>query len=267
MSDFFQEKRKIILFIGIILFLLLGLLYFYLLMPLKDDANAAEQNVKQLETEVEALENRLNQNESDQPENTAKLEKKMPLSRQLDELILSLQEIEMVSGSQIASINFNNYDGGLTEADGTNENNESTDGTDEATADDTNNNNEATDGTDEATTNETDENQSDEQTIADENSEDNGSDTNDENEQATNETVTNLPTNVKLITINLSVVSPDFEHFQLFLQELEKLERITRVDTLTFTKPAERELLYEKDGSQAVTADVQITTFYYNGVK
>ncbi|NWN98665.1 MAG: hypothetical protein HLX45_14390 [Bacillus sp. (in: Bacteria)] len=267
MSDFFQEKRKIILFIGIILFLLLGLLYFYLLMPLKDDANAAEQNVKQLETEVEALENRLNQNESDQPENTAKLEKKMPLSRQLDELILSLQEIEMVSGSQIASINFNNYDGGLTEADGTNENNESTDGTDEATADDTNNNNEATNGTDEATTNETDENQSDEQATEDKNSDDNGSDTNDENEQATDETVTNLPTNVKLITINLSVASPDFEHFQLFLQELEKLERITRVDTLTFTKPAERELLYEKDGSQAVTADVQITTFYYNGVK
>lgn len=267
MSDFFQEKRKIILFIGIILFLLLGLLYFYLLMPLKDDANAAEQNVKQLETEVEALENRLNQNESDQPENTAKLEKKMPLSRQLDELILSLQEIEMVSGSQIASINFNNYDGGLTEADGTNENNESTDGTDEATADDTNNNNEATNGTDEATTNETDENQSDEQATEDKNSEDNGSDTNDENEQATDETVINLPTNVKLITINLSVASPDFEHFQLFLQELEKLERITRVDTLTFTKPAERELLYEKDGNQAVTADVQITTFYYNGVK
>lgn len=267
MSDFFQEKRKIVLFIGIILFLLLGLLYFYLIMPLKDDANAAEQNVKQLETEVKTLENRVNQNETDQPENTAKLEKKMPLSRQLDELILSLQEIEMVSGSQIASINFNNYDGGLTEADGTNENNESTDGTDEATADDTNNNNEATDGTDEATTNETDENQSDEQATEDKNSDDNGSDTNDENEQATNETVTNLPTNVKLITINLSVASPDFEHFQLFLQELEKLERITRVDTLTFTKPAERELLYEKDGSQAVTADVQITTFYYNGVK
>lgn len=267
MSDFFQEKRKIILFIGIILFLLLGLLYFYLIMPLKDDANAAEQNVKQLETEVEALENRLNQNESDQPENTAKLEKKMPLSRQLDELILSLQEIEMVSGSQIASINFNNYDGGLTEADGTNENNESTEGTDEATADDTNNNDELTDSKDDPTMNETDENQSDEQATEDKKNEDNGSDTNDENEQATNETVTNLPTNVKLITINLSVTSPDFEHFQLFLQELEKLERITRVDTLTFTKPAERELLYEKDGSQAVTADVQITTFYYNGVK
>ncbi|MBU5342588.1 midas domain-containing protein [Caldifermentibacillus hisashii] len=267
MSDFFQEKRKIVFFIGIILFLLLGLLYFYLIMPLKDDANAAEQNVKQLETEVEALENRLNQNESDQPENTAKLEKKMPLSRQLDELILSLQEIEMVSGSQIASINFNNYDGGLTEADGTNENNESTEGTDEATADDTNNNDELTDSKDDPTMNETDENQSDEQATEDKKNEDNGSDTNDENEQATNETVTNLPTNVKLITINLSVTSPDFEHFQLFLQELEKLERITRVDTLTFTKPAERELLYEKDGSQAVTADVQITTFYYNGVK
>lgn len=267
MSDFFQEKRKIVLFIVIILFLLLGLLYFYLIMPLKDDANAAEQNVKQLETEVKALENRLNQNETDQPKNTAKLEKKMQLSRQLDELILSLQEIEMVSGSQIASINFNNYDGGLTEADGTYNNNETTDGTDEATADDTNNNDELTDSTDDPGTNETDKNQSDEQVTEDKNSEDNGSDTNDENEQATNETVTNLPTNVKLITINLSVASPDFEHFQLFLQELEKLERITRVDTLTFTKPAERELLYEKDGNQAVTADVQITTFYYNGVK
>lgn len=249
MSDFFQEKRKIVLFIGIILFLLLGLLYFYLIMPLKDDANAAEQNVKQLETEVKALENRLNQNESDQPENTAKLEKKMPLSRQLDELILSLQEVEMVSGSQISSITFNNYDGGLTEADGTNDNNESTDSADNPA------------------TNEPDDNHSDNQAAADQSNGDNESDTNDESEQATDETITNLPTNVKLITINLSVASPDYEHFQLFLQELEKLERITRVDTLTFTKPAERELLYEKDGSQAIKAEVQITTFYYNGVK
>jgi hypothetical protein len=249
MSDFFQEKRKIILFVGIILFLLLGLLYFYLIMPLKDDANAAEQNVKQLETEVKALENRLNQNESNQPENTAKLEKKMPLSRQLDELILSLQEIEMVSGSQITSITFNNYDGGLTKADGTNDNNELTD----SIAD--------------LLTNEPDDNHSDNQAAADQSNGDNESDTNDESEQATDKTITNLPTNVKLITINLSVASPDYEHFQLFLQELEKLERITRVDTLTFTKPAERELLYEKDGSKAVTAEVQITTFYYNGVK
>lgn len=91
----------------------------------------------------------------------------MPLSRQLDELILSLQEIEMISGSQIASINFNNYDGELTEAEGTNENNESTDGTDEATADDTNNNDELTDSKDDPTMNETDENQSDEQATED----------------------------------------------------------------------------------------------------
>jgi len=247
MSDLLQEKRKFFLFIGIILFLLLGILYYYLIMPLKDDANVAEQNVKQLETEVKALENRLNQNESDQPESTAKLEKKMPLSRQLDELILSLQEIEMVSGSQITTMTFNNYDGGLTEAD------------------DTNNNNESTDSTGNTTTNEPGENQSDNQAGADESSDDNGSDTNDES--ATDDTVTNLPTNVKLITINLSVASPDYEHFQTFLQEMEKLERITRVDTLSFTRPAERELLYEKEGSQVVKAEVQITTFYYNSVK
>ena len=52
-----------------------------------------------------------------------------------------------------------------------------------------------------------------------------------------------LPMNVKLMTVNLKVVSPNFEQFERFLHEVEKLERITRVETLSFRQPGKGELL------------------------
>lgn len=245
MSDFLQEKKKIVLFTAIILFLLLGLAYFYLITPIKDDVASSKNNVSGLEAEIKSLKAQAEQEPTE--ENTAKLEKKMPTSRSIDELLRHLQEIELVSNSRIDSISFNNYDGELSETDvaiedekenqdGENAGDESTGGTEDGQAVD-----EAESGAD-TTTNE-------------------DTDTPPESDLAND---TNLPSNVKLITLNLSVVSPDFEHFQQFLQELEKLERITRVDTMNFTKPAERELLFEEDSTESITMDVQITTFYYD---
>jgi hypothetical protein len=52
-----------------------------------------------------------------------------------------------------------------------------------------------------------------------------------------------LPMNVKLMTVNLKVVLPNFEQFERFLHEVENLERITRVETLSFRQPGKGELL------------------------
>ncbi|WP_050632290.1 type 4a pilus biogenesis protein PilO [Bacillus andreraoultii] len=247
MSDFLQEKKKIVLFIAIILFLLLGLAYLYLITPIKDDVASSKNNVNQLEAEIKSL--KAQEKQEPTKENTAKLEKKMPTSRSIDELLRHLQEIELISDSRIDSVSFNNYDGELSETDVAIEK-------ETKNQEDTKAGDESTDG------------KEDEQAVDED---DNGSDTGEKNAEDTEippesdlANDTNLPSNVKLITLNLSVISPDFEHFQQFLQELEKLERITRVDTMNFTKPAERELLYEEDGTESITMDVQITTFYYD---
>lgn len=73
-----------------------------------------------------------------------------------------------------------------------------------------------------------------------------------------------LPMNVKLMTVNLKVVSPNFEQFERFLHEVEKLERITRIDTLSFRQPGEEELLNMDNEDNTITTDIQITTFYYD---
>ncbi|MEN2467096.1 hypothetical protein [Ornithinibacillus sp. JPR2-1] len=73
----------------------------------------------------------------------------------------------------------------------------------------------------------------------------------------------NKPDNVEVISVSMAVNSPDYEHFQLFLNQIEKQERFMTVSSLHFQKPAERELLLEGDSFQTITANVTITTFYY----
>jgi type IV pilus assembly protein PilO len=226
MNDFIQERKPLVILIVVILFLLLGLVYFYMLKPIKDEANLAETNVERLENDIQVLQTELEQNQPEQTkrvENSFLLERKMPLDRSIDDFILSLQEIELISESRIENISFHQYDGSLTKADQVMEDES------EATNDDTNSNN-------------------------------NGETT----ESPLSDVAESLPMNVKLMTVNLKVVSPNFEQFERFLHEVEKLERITRVDTLSFRQPGEEELLNMDNEDNTITTDIQITTFYYD---
>lgn len=72
-----------------------------------------------------------------------------------------------------------------------------------------------------------------------------------------------LPENVRLITLQLDVISPNFERSQKFLKELEKLERLVRVDSLSFSKPGEMELLEADETDIPINMSVTLTTFYY----
>lgn len=244
MNDFIQERKSLVILLIVILFLLLGLIYFYKVKPLKDDENFAKSSIQQLESEIQILQAQLDSNQpdpTDRDENQYLLERKMPLDRSIDDLILSLQEIEMVSESRIENISFNNYDGGLSEADQVIEREEE----EEAAEEDV----DETEGDEAAETENLDIENFEETT-----------------EPPVSDVADHLPTNVKLITVNLSVISPNFEKFELFLKEIEKLERITRVDTLSFSKPGEEELLStgEEADEAMITTNVQITTFYYD---
>lgn len=235
-NEFIQERKSLVILIIVIMFLLLGLAYFYWIMPMKDEVKAAKRNVELLESDIQLLQSQLDNAQSgqmDRVENQFYLERKMPLDRSIDDLILSLQEIEFVSGTRIENITFNNYDAGLTEADQVFENEEV---------------------------------ETEEETSRDELLEDTETENLEEpTEPPVSDVAENLPANVKLITVELSVISPNFHQFEVFLQEIEKLERVTRVDTLSFSKPGEQDLLNpEGEADTTVSIDVQITTFYYD---
>jgi len=49
-----------------------------------------------------------------------------------------------------------------------------------------------------------------------------------------------------------------------FLKEVEKLERVMKIDTIKMSLPGEKEKL-DKEADTIIKATVQITTFYYEG--
>ncbi len=241
MNDFLQENKRISVLILIILFLLLALFYFFFILPKKDEIGTKEQNIQQLKTEIRTMEAKLGELEEGGGENTNRLERKIPLSRSLDELLLHLEEVEMVSGSRIEGIYFTDYDGEMMDLEAFNK---------EET---------------EAGNVETDEEEIQNTDVEPEDGDaktDQGQKT--EIEVTETELAGALPENVRYITLVLSVQAPDFKHFKTFLKEVEKLERITNVDTLTFAQPVEPVQSGRKTDNTILTSEIQLTTFYFD---
>lgn len=71
-----------------------------------------------------------------------------------------------------------------------------------------------------------------------------------------------LPANLKLITFQLDIESPDDEQLQQFIKEIEALERVMHIDTIEYSLPGEEDTLMN-DTSTSVSASIQVTTFYF----
>lgn len=235
MNNLFQENKNTLLLILGLLFLLLFVFFFLFFRPLSEDLKAEEKNVKQLENDIALLEVEVTNAEStdnvDDKVDTLKLAKKMPLDPELKALILTLEEMEAISESRFDNISFS-YDGSIPER--FVEEEEETEGADN-TADET------------------------DDEIADE-------ENNTEIEAPEPEAVINMeekPEKMHIITISMDVTSPDYEHFQTFVQEIEKQERMMMVSSMDFEKPAESEWILAEEPSEVMSTNVSITTFYY----
>ena len=218
---------------------LLFAVYYYIVLPKQDEADMIDSSVDSLHSEISILNEQIasiQEEQSSENSNEFALRKKVPASREIDELLLNIEEIEHVSGSRIQSISFNNYDSLVSTSSLTDPN---------------------------AVT-ETEEN-AEEQTEA---SEEQTTDTTSETtEQATATPVStiaveSLPVNLKLITFNVDVESPNHGNLEQFIKEIEKLERVMHIDTVDYDLPGE-ENTYAEDASNIVAASIQVTTFYY----
>lgn len=227
MNDLVSNKRTGSLLLVALVVVILGAVYYFVIYPLSEEKNSKEVTISNVRSEVAVLQEQLTtpEVEEESEEHTFDLKKKVPLTRDLDKLIRSIEEIELISESKIESVNFNNYDAVVAESALVKTQ------TEEET------NTENTETTD--TTTETETPVSPVANIV-------------------------LPPQLKLITFNISVLTKDYDHLMQFMEELEKTERIVRVDQLSFSLPGE-EQFYEMDSVDAISAEIQVTTFFYDG--
>lgn len=224
---------------------LLFAVYYYFVKPVQDEEQSIHSEISSLKTEISALEETIATHQtqlSQTSTNEFVLRKKVPASRELDALILSIEETEYLTGSRVQSIEFNNYDA-LVSSSGlqdpmassqTEEGQPTLDGSEQV----------------EPTEPETTESAEAESTEVS------------EALPVSTIAVETLPPSLKLVTFNINVAAPNDVNLLQFIEEIEKKERVMRIDIIDFTLPGEGDKFTE-EASEIVTADIQVTTFYY----
>lgn len=214
---------------------LLFALYYYVILPKKEEVEYLQSSISSTQSEIASIKEQIeeiNANKSVDYATLINMRKKVPASRSLNDLVFNIEETQYVSGTKILAIEFNNYDTLVSETELENpyasseeENVESATETEEE---------ESTEGEalEEAPVS----------TIAKE----------------------SLPPELKLVTFEIEVGSPDFDHLIKFIEEIEKIERIMHIDIIEFALPGE-ELAFSDTPVGSIEATVQVTTFYYEG--
>lgn len=213
---------------------LLFALYYYVVLPKKDEVTSLESSVSTLKSEVSNLEEQVaSLNQEEEPSTSLfALRKKMPQSRELDQLLLNLEEIEYLTDSRILAVNFNSYDELISESNLIPASSEPE--------------------------------QAEETQNSEENTSEENTDETEEKMPISSISTASLPAELKLITFSLDIEAPTATSLEEFIQEIEKLERIMHIDSIDYSLPGEEDALAE-DPQNHVSATVQVTTFYYEG--
>ncbi|MFJ8235062.1 potassium transporter [Ureibacillus sp. NPDC094379] len=232
-----SSKNSAVLLLSALVAALIFAVYYYVVAPKKGEAEMLSNSVSSLQSEITTYQDQLKGLEDTQSKNastTFTLRKKVPQSREIDGLLLNIEEIAYVTESNVQSINFNNYDSLVSESGYIEpESQEETTSTE-------------TEGT-ETTEAEATENG---ETI--------------QEDVPISTLAQSLPPELKLITFNLQIESPDYSRLQQFIKEIENLERVMHIDTISYSLPGE-ENEFAEDASDVATASIQLTTFYYEG--
>ncbi|BDH61285.1 hypothetical protein MTP04_14150 [Lysinibacillus sp. PLM2] len=241
------KNTQTILLIALIAALIFAV-YYYVVLPKQSEADALNRSVNDLKHQISTLQSSIAQIETDRAKNTPNiygLRKKVPETREVDELLLNIEEIEYVTNSFVSSIAFNNYDSpaadagiGITVPEGEQ-------APEDGTVDPNVNNPTATNTENTGTPNTEGE-------PVDETAPENSS------------LAGTLPPELKLISFSLQVESPDYARLLRFIDEIENLERIMHVDSISFSLPGE-EVEFMEEEPESVSASIQVTTFYYEG--
>ena len=227
MTKLLNSKKSGILLLVLLIASLLFALYYYVILPKKDEVRAKEASIQSLQTEIKSLEQSLTSfdEQLEVPmQETLEMQKKVPSVRAVEQVLRDMVEIEEVTGTRMESLTFNNYDEPVANAN----------------VDQTNTVAEA------------------EEKVNEENQE------NTETPPVSTIAQENIPPELKLVTFTFDIGALTFDSMVTFLKEVEKLERVMKIDTINMTIPGEKEKL-DKEADNTIKATVQITTFYYEG--
>jgi type IV pilus assembly protein PilO len=244
MNSMSSNKNTQLLLVLALVLALLFVGYYYVVKPKQDATTSMRNELNYLTNEIVALEEHRTSLQVQQSQtfvNEFTLRKKVPENRAIDSLILNMEEIEYATGSRILGIEFNNYDE-LVSGSGLQDPATHTKMGELQTTT-------ATDGTETVETMESIESTEEAgieagilpvSTIA----------------------TDALPPSLKLLTFNVEVISPNDDSLLNFIKEIEKIERIMHIDTIDYELPGE-DSQFEEEPTDIVTANVQVTTFYY----
>ena len=230
-----SSKNSGILLVTALVAAILFAVYYYVLTPKLDEVEAKETALSTLRQDIANLQQQLDQATLSQQmfaSNDLVLRKKVPPMRAIEKVLADVGEIEEITGTRMESISFNNYDSLVSDST-IQDVNAPQEEVEQPSAEDTNN----------TTTEEQEKMEAlPVSTIAKE----------------------SLPPALKLVTFEIQILALDMESLHNYLEEIEKLERIMKIDTVSIQLPGEEDVLKE-DGDPTVEATVQITTFYYDG--
>ena len=228
MNELVSDKKTAYILISALVVVLLGAVYYFVLHPLKNEKESKEVSIEVLQGEVAALKEEYSssQLQDDSTENAFYLKTQVPLTRELNELIRTIEEVELLSESKILSVEFNNYDGTIEDAQLLPETSE-------------------------------------ENTETEPQSEDVLTDEPSEEPPVSPVAEASLPEKLKLITFNISILTKNYDQLVMFVEEIEHLKRIYRVDQITLLAPGEEQLL-DKEAVNNIAAKIQLTTFYHD---
>lgn len=206
LSNLFQENKKSVLSLLVLLYVLLTVVFFLFYRPNSVDLKSKKAEQKSLTEEIDLLNAQIEQskaNEEADKEKQLERAKSLPMTPEVNQMILTLEEIEANSESSLQRIGFF-YDGALPEL-----------------------------PLEEGTT---------------------------EEASSTEKPVINLedkPENLQVITMDVLVTSPSYNHFHTLVKEIEAQERMMIVSTMNFDQTTDDE------SGQSVSAVITLSTFYY----
>lgn len=229
-----NNKRTLIASVCVILILaLLAGEYFLFLKPLKSEIKTFKTQLETEEKLYDVMGQRLADSTNEVVEQTSILQKKLPVLPFLEQFLLDLEKAEVISNSLITTMTFDDADLNIEEIN-----------QEDLNAEDLLNGQENI------------------------NYEINGKEVFSEDEANTGETqsenqpeIPAIPEGMKRITVNLTVKSDNYFDMLKFLKVIEDQERITKIDSLSFSGGEEVKSVDDK--VEGLTYTVVLSTFYY----
>lgn len=223
------NKKSIIATAGVILIggLFAGEYYLYL-QPLKNEVKTIETQLDTEQKLYETMAQRLADSTNQVVEQTSTLQKNLPVQPFLEQFILDLEKAEVISNSLITNMSFSDGDLNLDEA---------------------------------AQQNMTIEEQLNADATS--NYEINGKEvfSGEEANQGEAQPALAIPEGMKRVTVNLSVKSDNYFDMLSFMKVIENFERITKIDSLSFSGGEEVKSVDTK--VEGLTYSLVLSTFYY----